>query len=379
MYSASAGPIPEPWVAEGPLPDATRRSLLSQPGHGLHFAEAFDSRGALSGALREGRLTRADTPGYAILELAAEVPGEAPLHVLFGLTPPQENVQPLEEGRTPSPAPLVVPTVGLAADDHMILRELLAEGAGAGRLLLEGRLDDGRAFRILSEERGPILRRIQGVLAEAPVRPLGPLAERSPSLVAIIPLSGPGWRARAVHRAVKGLEGFQIDTFLRLVQDWARIFPLEGRLDTVAGRAAAREQLGTLSRGRRAHLVVLPEGKTCLLRYRQGLELPKLPAVPKSPTLRSLDLAMLNALVLRTVLGLRDPEAVGHPNVFTVPTLETLAREVDAGRFQVGFGLNPPPIWELRAVMEAGLSLPPRTLRLEPQIPAGLLFGDPDA
>jgi hypothetical protein len=43
----------------------------------------------------------------------------------------------------------------------------------------------------------------------------------------------------------------------------------------------------------------------------------------------------------------------------------------------VGFALNPPPPWEVRAVMEAGDSLPPRTLRLEPWPPAGLIYGDP--
>jgi hypothetical protein len=50
-----------------------------------------------------------------------------------------------------------------------------------------------------------------------------------------------------------------------------------------------------------------------------------------------------------------------------------------AGTFQAGFALNPPPLWEVRAVMEAAQTLPPKTLRVAPAPPAGLLFLDPEA
>jgi uncharacterized protein (DUF1015 family) len=109
------------------------------------------------------------------------------------------------------------------------------------------------------------------------------------------------------------------------------------------------------------------------------LDLAHLKAAPRNPTLRSLDLALLNALVLRTVLGIKDPEAPGHPNVFAVQGLESLVRGVEEGKFQAGFALNPPPLWEVRAVMEAAQTLPSKTLRVEPAPPAGLLFLDPEA
>ena len=111
-----------------------------------------------------------------------------------------------------------------------------------------------------------------------------------------------------------------------------------------------------------------------MLRFHQGLDFAHFPAAPRSPTLRSLDLALLNALVLKTVGGIAQPEQVDHPNVFTLPTLEALVDGVGAGRFQVGFGLNPPPGWELRTVMEAQQRLPPRTLELETEPPEGALF-----
>ena len=109
------------------------------------------------------------------------------------------------------------------------------------------------------------------------------------------------------------------------------------------------------------------------------MDLAHLKGAPRSPTLRSLDLALLNSLVLRTVLGIQEPEAAGHPQVFAVQGMGALVRDVQEGKFQVGFALNPPPLWEVRAVMEAAQSLPAKTFKVDPAPPAGLLFLDPEA
>ncbi len=65
--------------------------------------------------------------------------------------------------------------------------------------------------------------------------------------------------------------------------------------------------------------------------------------------------------------------------MFAVQGLDALVRGVQAGTYQAGFALNPPPLWEVRAVMEAAQTLPPKTLRVAPAPPAGLLFLDPEA
>lgn len=370
--------VPGPWAHDLPLGESERRELLADPAHGLHLAEAFDARGALKRALAEGRLVQEATAGFPLLELASQQPGEAPTLYVFGMLPSQEGLPALEEGRAVLPAPWVLPTPVIAADDHRTLQALLIECAGDARVLREGTFGDARPFRLCVEERPGHLRRLQALLEEAPMRPLSPLGREQTHLCAILPLAPAGWRFQPFHRGIKGLSTFEPERFLHLVAEWARVLPLEARLDTHAGRMEARERLGTLSRGSHAVLVVLPGRRTVILRYRQGMEFPRLPAVPKSPTLRSLDLAMLNALILRTVLGIREPEQVGHPNVFPVLGIEALVRDVESGLFQVGFALNPPPAWEVRAVMEAGCSLPPRTLRLDPAPPAGLLYGAPD-
>jgi hypothetical protein len=194
-----------------------------------------------------------------------------------------------------------------------------------------------------------------------------------------VPLSDPGLHLEPVHRAISRLETFDEDTFLTLVTAYARVYDLEEPLTTGKGRAAAHERLATMVRGQHAVLLVLPGGRGKILRFRQGLDLAHLKGAPRSPTLRSLDLALLNALVLRTVLGIREPEAPAHPNVFAVEHVEELVRGVERGVYQAGFALNPPPLWEVRAVMEAAQTLPSKTLRVEPAPPTGLLFLDPEA
>jgi hypothetical protein len=270
------------------------------------------------------------------------------------------------------------PAVTLAADDHGVLRGLLAEASERAGVVWQGAFDGSRVV-LRRIEPSAISKRIQAVLDEAPMRPLAALDERRPTLAAVVPLSDPGLQLEPIHRALKGVDTFKEETFLRLVAAYARVYDLDEPLTSGRGLAAARERLATLITGHHAVLLVLPEGRGRILRFRQGLDLAHLKGAPRNPTLRSLDLALLNALVLRTVLGLKDPEASGHPQVFPVRQLEELVQGVESGLYQAGFALNPPPVWEVRAVMEAAATLPSRTLRVEPLPPVGLLFLDPEA
>jgi hypothetical protein len=224
-----------------------------------------------------------------------------------------------------------------------------------------------------------MVRRLRRLLDDVPVRPSTPLPRVGRTLVAVAPLSDPGLRVEPIHRAIQGLATFDPERFLTLVDDYARVYPLDAPLTSAVGLESAREQLSALSHGHHAVLLVLPRGEGRILRFRQAMDLTHVPAAPRNPTLRSLDLALLNALVLRTVLGIQDPEKQGHRQVFSVHGLEKLVADVDRGLFQAGFGLNPPPVWELRAVMEAQQMLPPNTLQLGPLPPAGLLYLSPSA
>lgn len=350
-----------------------------QPAHVRPLLEAPDPAAELVRQRDSGALLRDARPALYLLELLPDGPSvrATPVrYLLCGLQ--KDSAQPLESEPYLPRCAQVEPAVTLAADDHGVLRALLAEASERSVLVWRGAFE-GRQLALKRIELPAIAKRLQAALDEAPLRPLSALDERAPSLAAIVALSDPGLHFAPVHRGVRGLETFNEDTFLRLVGGYARAYDLGEPLTGTAGLEAARERLATLITGHHAVLLVLPQGRGRILRFRQGLDLAHIRAAPRNPTLRSLDLALLNALVLRTVLGIQEPEAPGHPNVFAVHSLEELVEGVERGTYQVGFGLNPPPVWEVRAVMEASATLPPRTLRVDPMPPAGLLFLDRDA
>ncbi|MFY0523267.1 DUF1015 family protein [Archangium gephyra] len=354
--------------------NAPPRSAFIRP-----LLDRVDPTAELGRLRAAGSVLRDTRPALYLAEVystAGRLGGPPVRFLLCGLAP--DAAEPLEDEPYRPRSAQVEPTVTLAADDHGVLRALLAEAAERSSTVWQGTFEDA-PVSLRRIEPSPVARRIQAVLDDAPLRPLAELDARRPSLAAIVPLSDPGLHFEPVHRAIQGLETFEEDTFLALVTAYARIYDLDEPMTSPRGVALANERLATLVRGHHAVLMVLPGGRGKILRFRQGLDLAHLKAAPRNPTLRSLDLALLNALVLRTVLGIKDPEDPGHPQVFAVQGLDSLVRGVHGGTFQVGFALNPPPLWEVRAVMEAAQCLPHKTLRVEPAPPAGLLFLDPEA
>lgn len=352
---------------------------VPKPSHIRPLLEAPNPDAELGRWRASGAVLRDPRPALYVVELhgpAGKLSGPPVRFLLCSLKP--DAAQPLEHDAYRPRSWCAEPAVTLAADDHGVLRSLLAEASDRAGVVWQGAFEGSRVV-LRRIEPSAISKRIQAVLDEAPLRPLAALDERHPALAAVVPLSDPGLQLEPIHRGLKGMDMFKEETFLTLVTAYARIYELDEPLTSPRGLAAARERLATLITGHHAVLLVLTEGRGKILRFRQGLDLAHLKGAPRNPTLRSLDLALLNALVLRTVLGIQEPEASGHSQVFPVRELETLVQGVNSGLYQAGFALNPPPVWEVRAVMEAEATLPPRTLRVEPLPPAGLLFLDPEA
>lgn len=356
-----------------------RGNAVPQPSHVRPLLEAANPTAELRRLRDSGALLKDSRPAMYLVEVQGPAGklGGPPVRFLLCALNPDAGAS-LEHDPYRPRAWEAEPAVTLTADDHGVLRGLLAEASERAIVVWEGRYGQN-TLSLRRIEPSPVSKRLQSVLDEAPMRPLAALDERGPTLAAVVPLSDPGLELLPIHRALKGVETFKEETFLTLVTAYARVYELDEPLNTPRGLAVARERLATLITGHHAVLLVLPGGRGRILRFRQGLDLAHLKGAPRNPTLRSLDLALLNALVLRTVLGIKDPEAPGHSQVYPVQGLEPLVRGVESGMFQAGFALNPPPLWEVRAVMEAQATLPPSTLRVEPLPPAGLLYLDREA
>ncbi len=89
--------------------------------------------------------------------------------------------------------------------------------------------------------------------------------------------------------------------------------------------------------------------------------------------LSRLDTQILYKTILEPILGIKDLRndkriryGYGKRNVIT------MKNEIDSGRFQVGFGLVPITMSEIKSIADAGLVMPPKSTYIEPKLRSGL-------
>ncbi len=89
---------------------------------------------------------------------------------------------------------------------------------------------------------------------------------------------------------------------------------------------------------------------------------------------RTLDTAVLEALILRGPLALTD-DAISHLDGlgYARSDEEALALVLD-GEYDCAFFLRPSAVEQVRAVAQAGLTMPPKSTSFRPKVPAGVLL-----
>lgn len=97
-----------------------------------------------------------------------------------------------------------------------------------------------------------------------------------------------------------------------------------------------------------------------------------------APPYRDLDTAVLETLVLRRALG-QDQEGLARSGAIAYSQdSEEAIKLVRQGAYQAVFLLRPTPIEQIRAVAEAGETMPPKSTYFYPKLPSGLLFSPLD-
>jgi uncharacterized protein (DUF1015 family) len=111
--------------------------------------------------------------------------------------------------------------------------------------------------------------------------------------------------------------------------------------------------------------------------FRLALRDPEVGAreLPDSPpALQRLDTAILEALLLKGVLGLTD-EDISHLNDFGYARDRRQAVDlVTSGEYDVAFLLRPTPVEQVREVAASGASMPPKSTYFFPKVPTGLVI-----
>src|SRR6267154_2123026 len=186
-----------------------------------------------------------------------------------------------------------------------------------------------------------------------------PAADRV--LALIVSAQDPGLAVLPTHRVIFGT-GRELERMLPRWREWFDVQPLAAGRDPVA-------TLASLGQDRTACLVA-DRTRSLALLLRPGVMLDRLPVLAQSDAVRELDVARVESLVVKEVVG----ASTSTPIVRYVPTAREALLAVHTGGAAVAVLLNPTKVEQVFAVADAGDVMPPKSTYFIPKVPSGLVL-----
>lgn len=198
--------------------------------------------------------------------------------------------------------------------------------------------------------------------AEAEARPDAPGYDYV--LMALVNMDDPNLAVLPTHRVADAAGEFDPDAF------WSG---LERRFDLV--ELPPGHPSKALSTERRpAFLVKTRDGRVALARLRPDVDPATSIAIDASDAWKSLDVAVLQELVLHPLLGIHPDEPRTLERLHFVKDAHEALKAV--GEHDVAFIMNPTRMDQLREVALGGEIMPQKSTYFYPKLPSGLLFRD---
>jgi uncharacterized protein (DUF1015 family) len=94
----------------------------------------------------------------------------------------------------------------------------------------------------------------------------------------------------------------------------------------------------------------------------------------RSPAYRRLDAAILEALVLKGLLGMTDEDIAAKRGIAYTASASEALNAVQSGAQDAAFLLRAAPVEQVRAVAAAGETMPPKSTYFFPKLPTGIVF-----
>jgi uncharacterized protein (DUF1015 family) len=199
--------------------------------------------------------------------------------------------------------------------------------------------------------------------AHAYAKEIGGEGEHSYVLMCLVALEDPGLTVFPTHRLVKGLDAARLQA---LVQALRRDFEIAevGLTELAPPPGEGPLQLGYID----SH-----SGRPLRLTLKdQAIAYAALPQ--RSEAYRRLDTGVLEALLLKGPLGLRD-EDISHLHDFGYARdADQAIALVQSGAYDAAFLMRPPPVAQVGEVAAAGENMPPKSTFFFPKLLTGLLF-----
>jgi uncharacterized protein (DUF1015 family) len=179
-------------------------------------------------------------------------------------------------------------------------------------------------------------------------------------------MSDPGLVIFPTHRLLFDLKGIEMRSLLPILDRFFTIDTIDEDIRAPVGRAWAVSKLSEHGGKSTAFLMISAEDqKARILTLRDDAELTNA-AVPKNQTVRALDVSVLHGLIFQHVLALSPKSQENQENVKYVKDTGEAVSKVLSGEYQLGFLLNPTPMWQVRAVGDAGETMPQRAPSFTP-------------
>jgi len=193
-------------------------------------------------------------------------------------------------------------------------------------------------------------------------------------MMTLCSMSDPGLFIYPIHRLVRGLKDFRPERFFESVARYFSVETLQEDLRRPAGRAWAVSKLAE-HRGKSTTFLLITSGdaKGRIITLRDEANLSGLP-LPTSTTLRDLDVTVLNCIILQHLLGL-SPAAQETEGLvdYAMDVGEVVSRTL-SGAWQLGFLVNPTPMWQVQAVAETAETMPDNSTFFYPKLATGLVM-----
>jgi uncharacterized protein (DUF1015 family) len=186
-----------------------------------------------------------------------------------------------------------------------------------------------------------------------------PAADRV--LALIVSAQDPGLAVLPTHRVIFGA-GRELERMLPRWREWFDVQPLAPGRDPVT-------MLASLGHDRTACLVA-DRSRILTLLLKPGSLPDRLPSLAQSAAVRDLDVATIESLVVKEVLG----AGSSTPIVRYVADAKEALGMVQHGGAVMAVLLNPTKVEQVFAVADAGDVMPPKSTYFVPKVPSGLVL-----
>lgn len=183
------------------------------------------------------------------------------------------------------------------------------------------------------------------------------------TLACLVSLDNPGLTVFATHRLLHDLDARRREAIRDALLETFELAEVE-ETEIVPGEDAGEVAFGYIdAHHRQAYRLALTD-PGALDRALEGHAEPY----------RRLDAAALEALILRGALGMSTDEIAARRGLSYCSDTGEAVRRVTAGEADAAFLLRPTPVDQVRAVAEAGETMPPKSTYFFPKLPTGIVL-----